>query len=443
MFFKIKHRKYFSSRANENNFSFCLAPFNAMHFSFNGKVYPCHNNNSLAYGQIGKNSIHEIWDSVDRKYYQNCLQKNQLKKTGCLQCLFDIEKRNYKSLNSYRYDSIPTKKDEKYPTILGFRFSDKCNIQCIMCFSNHNVRNISSNSAEIYDEAFFKDLRTFIIHAKQAYFLGGEPFFEELNFKVFDLFAELNPNCQITIQTNGMILNERIRGYLAKGNYSINVSLDSLSSETFEQIRKGAKFSKVKENIDEFRKLCNARKTNFSTCITPMRLNYKEIPSIIEYFNLHNNNIWINKYYFPAMYSIWALDSKKIKEIIDELTQKKIALHNEISNYNYIQFTNFIDVLKTYYKDAQIRENSKLDFQRESVKLLNIVRGELTNFGNFTKNNQEKTFELLAQLNDVNSKKLYYYLKLLLETYSGDKLAENLSLMNSEFIKQDIEYISI
>lgn len=438
-----KIKKYNLNRKKENRVSFCLAPFNAMHFSFGGIVYPCHNNNSLAYGDLKHNSLKEIWDGQTRLFYQKKLRKNKLTKTGCLQCLHDIDRENYHAVNAMRYDAYDFDKNKRYPDIIGFRFSDKCNIQCIMCFSNHLVRNSENNENDIYNDAFFEDLNEFIPHVKYAYFSGGEPFFEKLNYRVFDLFAELNPECRISVQTNGMILNEEVRKYLVKGKFDINVSIDSLIPETFESIRKGADFHKVMSNILEFKDYCESKGTNFSSCITPMRMNYSDIHDIINFYNKHDVKIWINKYYFPSKYAIWSLSSNEIFKIINELQESKIEIYGTASENNLTQYQSFGSLLKSYYESAKLRENEKLNFDKLSLSLIKLCKKNLKSHKAITNNKYDKAIELLNNLEESNKKKLYYYLKYLTDVFSGDKLAENLTLMNKEFVNQDIESVSV
>jgi MoaA/NifB/PqqE/SkfB family radical SAM enzyme len=245
------------------------------------------------------------------------------------------------------------------------------------------------------------------------------------------------------VQTNGMILNERVRKLLELGKYNINVSIDSLNSETFEFIRQGAKFEQVMKNIKEFKDYCKAKNTSFSSCISPMRVNYKDIPSVINHYNEQNDIIWINKYYFPAKYAIWSMSSVEIKNIIEELSMVILMDINDTSKYNNEQFSGFLKILVSQYIDAVKRETITIDFQKEVIKLIKNCNKLLDNFKGISNEDVSKAKESLEYIQDSNSKKLYFYLKFLLEIFSGDKLAENLNIINKEFIKNDLESISI
>lgn len=439
---KNTYKKYYKQREKKYRFSFCLAPYRSLHFGFEGRVYPCHNNNSLSYGIIGKNSLFDLWNGKVKKKYIKSLRKNNLDNVGCLQCIKDIEQKNYASVNSLRYDFDYIKKKMDYPDIMGFRFSDKCNLRCIMCFSNHTDRKSDNNENIVYNKSFFKELRDFIPHLNRAYFLGGEPFFEPLNYQVFNIIQELNPNCNISVQTNGTILNDEVRNTLNKGRFNINVSIDSLDKETLQLIRKGSVYKTLFSNIQEFRDYCNKKNTVFSSCITPMRQNIREMPSIIKYFNHINTKVWINKYYFPAQYAVWTLNSKEIGRIINIFSNIKFITPNDISKYNIIQFHSYIKVLYSYYKDAQIRESNRDSIEVISNKTKQIIIS--INKKNGVEKNEQILFELYDKLDNINKIKIYYFLKKLTSVFTGDKLSELLlHSNNSVFIEKEIESISI
>ena len=52
---------------------------------------------------------------------------------------------------------------------------------------------------------------------------------------------ELNPKCKISLQSNGTILNEKIKSILQRGNFHIGLSIDTLDPMRYEKIRSGAK----------------------------------------------------------------------------------------------------------------------------------------------------------------------------------------------------------
>ncbi|HNQ68454.1 MAG TPA: radical SAM protein [Bacteroidales bacterium] len=426
-------------RSGQENFPVCVAPSTAMHFSFNGKVYPCHNNNNLAYGDLSKDSIIDIWGSINRNKMERNVKRLNLKKVGCLQCLHDINHYSYNSVSALRYEPYKKYLNNEYPSVLGFRFSDKCNIQCRMCFSNQNMRKDVNNKKFVYDDIFFQQLKLFVPHVKYAYFLGGEPFFEPANYKVLSLFKALNPNCKISIQTNGTIFTPEIKNLLNNGKYDINVSIDSLNSDLFSSIRKGAKLENVLTNIKEFINICRKQKTEFSSCYTPMIDNCLELPSIIDYFSKElKGRIWINKYYFPSKYALWTLSPKKIDEIYKKLSVYNPEINDEISYYNALQFKDFLKLLIEYKIESEERVCAKIDFKEEIVKQIKLIKKVIRTFKG---DNYNELLDKLEIFREAPDKKSFYFLKKLLEVFSGDKLVEIISIMDKSLILNDIEFI--
>ena len=114
------------------------------------------------------------------------------------------------------------------------------NLECIMCYGNFSSsirknREKLPSTPTVYDEKFLESLDPIIPDLKYVKFLGGEPFLINIYYEVWERIIECNPNCLIDVQTNGTILNDRVKDILERGNFRIGVSLDSLKKETYER----------------------------------------------------------------------------------------------------------------------------------------------------------------------------------------------------------------
>ncbi len=449
LFFQNKHlKKYYRIRKINRKESFCYAPFVSLYFSFNGNIFPCHNNNTWPLGNISKQSILEIWNSQNIKTYRKHLKKNQLNEIGCLQCSKDLNLGNYHAINALRYDYWSIFKDQPMPTVMGFRFSDVCNLKCVMCLSNSFTRGCNVNDpAMVYDDSFFKQMELFIPHLKYTFFLGGDPFIEPLNYTLWEMITKTNPECKISVQTNGTILNDRIKNILQKGNFDINVSIDSVNKSLFESIRVNSDFDKVLENIEFFRNYCSIKKTLFSSCFTPMRMNWQEIPDFIRIYNKTNNAVWFNKYYFPARYGLWTLSSKSLSEIISILSAEHFDDISESTSGNLEHFNGLMTVLNSNLRSAIIRETLSLNFKHEAEKLKNKLWIEIQNFISlFDPESEVKNNAINEKLNlmlNYHHQKAYYYFKLLIQTFAGEKLLEVLNNADEESLLAEIESVFV
>jgi MoaA/NifB/PqqE/SkfB family radical SAM enzyme len=57
-----------------------------------------------------------------------------------------------------------------------------------------------------------------------------------------DLIARLNPGIEVSIQTNGTILNDEVKQAIERLRATINISVDALDPANYERIRVNAKF---------------------------------------------------------------------------------------------------------------------------------------------------------------------------------------------------------
>lgn len=155
----------------------------------------------------------------------------------CNICKADLEIGAFDEVSAKHFDSLPI--HPSYPTMMEFLLTNTCNLECVMCkgeFSSliRQNREKLPPIANVYDDAFISQLRPFIPHLREVRFSGsGEAFLIDANYKIWDMILEINPQCLIMVQTNGTVLNSRIKDLLIRGNFQIGVSLDSLKKEVF------------------------------------------------------------------------------------------------------------------------------------------------------------------------------------------------------------------
>jgi sulfatase maturation enzyme AslB (radical SAM superfamily) len=161
------------------------------------------------------------------------------------------------------FDTLPFNKD--FPTMMEFEIDITCNLECTMCSGDYSnlIRKNKEHRPPLvmkYDMEFVEQLTPYFKHLHEARFSGGEPFLIDLYYEMWNRIAEYNPHCLISIQSNGTILNNRVKNTLTKGKFEIGISLDSLQKEVFESIRINAKFDTVISNIEYFGAYCKEKK---------------------------------------------------------------------------------------------------------------------------------------------------------------------------------------
>ena len=368
-------RQYNKSRfAGANRQSFCYAPSVNMLFSQNGEVRACCHNQEFSIGKYPGQSISEIWNSAKAQELRQNMKDWNLSH-GCQICDADLRMGSYNEVRARHFDSLPEQLG--YPTMMEFLLTNTCNLECVMCkgeFSSLIRKNREKLPAlaSPYDDAFLKQLEEFIPYLKETRFSGsGEAFAIEMNYKIWEMIIEKNPNCVIMVQTNGTYLNARIRDFLSRGNFQIGVSLDSLKKETYEAIRLNASFERVMENITYFQQYSANKKMKFSISTCVMRENWKELPAFVNFCNSINAVTTFHKVWYPKSHALDNLPAGEIGEIYKYLAGHKFSAQSTTQKSNVAHYEYFTAVVKQWAEADRTREIKQRE-EENRVKALPV-----------------------------------------------------------------------
>ncbi|MGB9866412.1 MAG: GTP 3',8-cyclase MoaA [Bacillota bacterium] len=134
---------------------------------------------------------------------------------------------------------------------LRISVTDRCNLRCIYCMPESGVELLRHQDMLSYEEI----LRVAAACAKLGFrafrITGGEPLVRK---GIVEFIRELNrlvPWADISMTTNGTMLKQLAASLKEAGLKRVNVSLDSLDSDTFRRITRGGDLEEVLEGIDE------------------------------------------------------------------------------------------------------------------------------------------------------------------------------------------------
>lgn len=131
---------------------------------------------------------------------------------------------------------------------LRISLTDRCNFRCTYCMPHdfpgaYKWSGRWMKAAEIFElAAVFTRLGV-----QKIRLTGGEPLVRKDAGEIIRLLAALP--VQLTLTTNGVLVDEFMDVFKAAGLRSINVSLDSLSREAFQRITQRDQFERVMRNI--------------------------------------------------------------------------------------------------------------------------------------------------------------------------------------------------
>lgn len=308
---------YQSRRTTPHKQNLCNAPFNNLYFTVKGSVGHCWLTIAELFSdQWGPDrSIHDIWFNGPLRRVREAVAAGNLH-TYCKVCEHNILCGRRPLAQAYDNDYPLT----DYPSMIEMELSNLCNLECVMC--NGDLSSLIRQNREQkkplvspYNEQFVEQLVEFLPHLRELRFNGGEPFLHKLVFQIFDKVRTHNPAVMITMATNGTVLSKKVRAAIEDLNMYVNLSLDSLTKETYEAIRLNATFDQVLENLHAMRQMVQARARTMCIMVNPMRMNWHELPEFVRFCSANQLYLWFNTIQRPKELALWNLPRPQLREI--------------------------------------------------------------------------------------------------------------------------------
>ena len=133
-------------------------------------------------------------------------------------------------------------------TYLRLAVTDRCNLRCTYCMPAEGINYMPERELLSWEEMF---RLTRILHEmgiKKVRITGGEPFVRNGLLDFLTNLAGLK-DLEICLTTNGVFVGDYIESLQKLGVRHINLSLDSLDRDRFQQITRRDDFAKVYENL--------------------------------------------------------------------------------------------------------------------------------------------------------------------------------------------------
>ncbi len=166
-----------------------------------------------------------------------------------------------------------------------FSLTDRCNLRCTYCLPSMKIQWYEREEILTFEEIltlihFFKTR----FSMKKFRFTGGEPLLRRGVEVLFERVRHIGPELDLNITTNALFLKEKAK-YLQQFRIKTNVSLDTLSSETFYRLTGSTHLSSVLEGIDEALRLEIPLKIN---TVALRGINDREFIDLVEFARARN-----------------------------------------------------------------------------------------------------------------------------------------------------------
>lgn len=136
-------------------------------------------------------------------------------------------------------------------TDLRVSLTDKCNLRCIYCMPAEGLVPTPSPQLLTTDEIVkLVGIAITTLGVTQVRFTGGEPLLRADLAEIISRCAAITPRADISLTTNAVGLEHRAKQLAEAGLDRINVSLDTIDSETYRRLARRGFLDKTLAGID-------------------------------------------------------------------------------------------------------------------------------------------------------------------------------------------------
>ena len=147
---------------------------------------------------------------------------------------------------------------------LRISVTDRCNFRCIYCMPAEGLKWLAREDILRFEE-IQRLARIFVQRygVRTIRLTGGEPLVRARFEELVGMISAIDPTLDITMTTNGVLLANKAQALADAGLKRVNISLDTLHPERFQEIARVDAFRKVMEGVEAAR----------AAGITPIKLN--------------------------------------------------------------------------------------------------------------------------------------------------------------------------
>jgi cyclic pyranopterin phosphate synthase len=133
---------------------------------------------------------------------------------------------------------------------LRISVTDRCNFRCIYCMPAEGLRWLKRDDILRFEE-ITRLARLFVRRygVRTIRLTGGEPLVRVRIEELVGMISELHPGLDITMTTNGVLLRDKAEALVRAGLKRVNVSLDTLHIDRFQEIARRDAMARTMEGI--------------------------------------------------------------------------------------------------------------------------------------------------------------------------------------------------
>lgn len=129
--------------------------------------------------------------------------------------------------------------------------TDRCNLRCVYCIPEDGVELTTHEELLSFDEIYRVCSVMAAMGLHKIKLTGGEPLIRRDLDKLVKKLKETPGIEQVTLTTNGVLLEEKVDDLVKAGIDAITVSIDSLNPQLFSQITRRNELDKVLKGLEK------------------------------------------------------------------------------------------------------------------------------------------------------------------------------------------------
>jgi len=165
-----------------------------------------------------------------------------------------------------RYKDLSHGMNDPFGRIIDYlriSVTDRCNLRCIYCMPSEVVKPVRYRDILTYEE-IIRIVRVAVsLGVKKIRITGGEPLARKNITYLISSLNSIDSIEDISLTTNGVLLEKYVEEIARAGLRRINVSLDSLRPDRYKEITRGGDINNVLRGIEKAEK----------TGLTPVKIN--------------------------------------------------------------------------------------------------------------------------------------------------------------------------
>lgn len=173
-------------------------------------------------------------------------------------------------------------------TYLRLSVTDRCDLRCVYCMSE-NMQFVPRSQLLTLEELIRLGSAMVSCGINKIRLTGGEPLTRTHIMKVVEAYGQLPGLNELTITTNGTLLDRYAQSLKDAGVNRINISLDSLQAERFHRITRVGQIKRTLDGIEAALKV-GFRRIKINSVILKHR-NHDEILDLVNFVKQHDMDI--------------------------------------------------------------------------------------------------------------------------------------------------------